>query len=57
MIVLVLRSKNRNFWSKTFPRAGTPHSDIIASMTEQQAMELYERVMGHFPGLVTDRII
>ncbi len=32
-------------------------ADIIASMTEQQAMELYERVTGHSPGLVTDRII
>jgi dGTPase len=32
-------------------------ADIIASMTEQQAMELYERVTGRSPGLVTDRII
>lgn len=32
-------------------------ADIIASMTEQQAMELYERVAGSSPGLVTDRIV
>lgn len=32
-------------------------ADIIASMTEKQAMELYERVTGRSPGLVTDRII
>lgn len=32
-------------------------ADIIASMTEQQAMELYERITGRSPGLVTDRII
>lgn len=32
-------------------------ADIIASMTEQQAMELYERVTGSSPGLVTDRIV
>jgi dGTPase len=31
--------------------------DIIASMTEQQAMELYERVTGRSPGIVTDQII
>ncbi|AGN01663.1 deoxyguanosinetriphosphate triphosphohydrolase [Salinarchaeum sp. Harcht-Bsk1] len=32
-------------------------ADVIASMTEQQAMQLYERVTGRSPGLVTDRII
>jgi dGTPase len=32
-------------------------ADIIASMTEQQAMELYERVTGSSPGLVTDQIV
>lgn len=32
-------------------------ADLIASMTEQQAMELYERITGQSPGLVTDRIV
>lgn len=32
-------------------------ADIIASMTEKQAMELHERITGQSPGLVTDRII
>lgn len=32
-------------------------ADIIASMTEPQAMDLYERVTGRSPGLVTDRIV
>lgn len=32
-------------------------ADIIASMTEQQALEMYKRVTGQSPGLVTDRIV
>ena len=32
-------------------------ADIVASMTEQQAMEIYERITGQSPGLVTDRIV
>jgi dGTPase len=32
-------------------------ADIVASMTEQQAMEVYERITGQSPGLVTDRIV
>ena len=32
-------------------------ADIIANMTEQQVLDLYGRVTGHSPGLVTDRIV
>lgn len=31
-------------------------TDLITSLTEQQALNLYERVTGHTPGSVTDRI-
>lgn len=32
-------------------------SDIIASMSEQQALDLYSRVSGQSPGLITDKIV
>jgi dGTPase len=30
--------------------------DLIASMTEQQALRMYERVTGHGPGSALDRV-
>ena len=32
-------------------------ADLVASMTEQQTLQLYKRLSGHSPGLVTDRIV